>query len=214
MVLILVLILLIGICYIKYVGNKDLIKNHCKTEEDKENAKNARKVYSSTKTTKALLIASGLSLIIVILLKFTNIDYTIRDFISSDLIEKRKFSYLYFLIPLYILVSRQIIIEVNIGDFLYKFFNVEEPQLPEGTFKSLLLKKGGSKEKASFEEMLKQKEMEMQAMPEILDPTLPEAPNIIRDEPTEEPKKEESTEPKEEPLAREQEKIELPETKK
>ena len=138
MILVIVLILLFGVCYIKYIGNKELIKNNCKTEIDKENAKNARKVYSSTKTTKALLILSFVSLVIVFLLKFTDIDYIIRDFISADLIEKRNISYLTFLIPFYILISRQIIIEVNLGDFLYKFFNVEEPQLEEGAIKSLL----------------------------------------------------------------------------
>ncbi len=217
MILVLVLVLLVGVCYIKYMGNKELIKNNCKTEVDKDNAKNARKVYSSTKTSKALLILSFVSLIIVFLLKFTDIDYIIRDFVSTELIERRSISYLAFLIPFYILVSRQIIIEVNLGDFLYKFFNVEEPQLEEGAIKSLLFKKSTAKEKATFEEMLKQKEAEMQSMPEILDPN-PEAPKIITDEKKEEQKPVEKEEvATEQPLAREEEKkeeIELPEIKK
>lgn len=215
MILVIVLILLFGVCYIKYIGNKELIKNNCKTEIDKENAKNARKVYSSTKTTKALLILSFVSLVIVFLLKFTDIDYIIRDFISADLIEKRNISYLTFLIPFYILISRQIIIEVNLGDFLYKFFNVEEPQLEEGAIKSLL-KKSTPKGKTSFEEMLKQKEEELQSIPEILDPN-PEAPNIIKEDDKKTNVKKDEEPIIEKPLERETEKeneIELPEMKK
>lgn len=214
MVLILILILLIGICYIKYIGNKELIKNNCKTEEDQNNAKNARKVYSTTKTSYVILALSGLSLIIVLLLNFTNIDYAIRDFISTEIVEKREFSYYSYLIPIYILVCRQIIIEVNLGEFLYKFFNVEEPEMDNTFIKNILSKKNKSQEKLSFEEMLRQKEQEMQSMPEILDPE-PEAPNIIKDEPKAKVKDvKEEINPEEKPLGREQETLDLPEIKK
>jgi len=214
MVLILILILLIGICYIKYIGNKELIKNNCKNEEDQNNAKNARKVYSSTKTSNVILILSGLSLIIVLLLNFTNIDYAIRDFLSTEFVEKREFSYYSYLIPIYILVCRQIVIEVNLGEFLYKFFNVEEPEMDNTIIKNILSKKNKSQEKLSFEEMLRQKEQEIQSMPEILDPE-PEAPKIIKEEPKAEVKEvKEKINPEEKPLEREQENLDLPEIKK
>ncbi len=140
-VLLLVFIALCFIYYLKIMSNKDIVKQGCKTEQDKANVKNARKTYSTTKTAYFLLALAILSLIVVLLMQFTNIEYIIKDFISTEIIEETKsFSYKLYFIPLYIFISRQIIIEVNIGDFLYKFFNIEEPQLEESPVKMLLEK--------------------------------------------------------------------------
>ena len=123
------------------MSNKDIVKQGCKTDQDKANVKNARKTYSTTKTAYFLLILSVLSLIVILLMQFTNIEYVIKDFISTEIIEETKtFSYKLYFIPLYIFISRQIIIEVNLGDFLYKFFNIEEPQLEENPVKMILEK--------------------------------------------------------------------------
>ena len=161
MILVLVLIVMGLVCYVKFTNNKELAKKNCKSETDKANVKNARKTYSRTITTKVLLILSLVSLIIVMLMNFTDIEFFLKDFISADIVEKGKtFSYYFYLIPLYILVSRQIIIEVNLGDFLYKFFNVEEPEPEGGMIKGLLYKKAGPKQKLSLQEYVESLEAE------------------------------------------------------
>ena len=180
MILTIVLLMLVGIAYLKYSGNNELAKKCCKTEQDKANVKNARKVYSSTKTTKALLILTFLAAIVVCLLVFTNADYFIRDFLSADFVNKKEYSYYLLLIPFYILVSRQIIIEVNLGDFLYKFFNEEEPVLEENLIKTLLYKKGtkNNPEERKVEEPAKEEQQE-ESKEEVVDLPKETPPNDI-----------------------------------
>jgi len=140
-VLLLIFIALCFVYYLKILSNKDIVKQGCKTEQDKANVKNARKTYSSTITVKILLGISIISLIVIVLMQFTNIEYLIKDFISAEIIEETSsFSYKLYFIPLYVFISRQIIIEVNLGDFLYKFFNIEEPELEENPVKMILEK--------------------------------------------------------------------------
>jgi len=146
MVLILILAFLFVIYYVKLTGNIDIAKQCCKTEQDKANVKNARKIYSTTKASIGLIVLAVLSLIVVLLLHFTNISYVVKDFISADFVDKTKkdFNLFSYLIPLYIIACRQIMIEVKVSEFLYKFFNVEEPELEENplnSIKSLLYKK-------------------------------------------------------------------------
>ena len=141
MILTIVLVILVLIWYVKYSGNKELIKEHCKTPNDKANIINAKKVYKNDRTSMALLILSIVALVIVLLVKFTKIDFLIHDYISTDIVEEKDFGYIIFLIPCYIYVSRLIINEVRIGDFLYKFFQVKEPELEENLLKTILYKK-------------------------------------------------------------------------
>ncbi len=141
MVLIIVLVFMILVYLVKKSSNSELIKENCKTPNDKANVVNARKVYNNTTTSKVLLIASFVALIFAILLKFTSLEYAIRDYISSDIVEEKDFSYLIFVAPAYIFVSRLIINEVKLGDFLYKFFEVKEPELEENLIKTILFKK-------------------------------------------------------------------------
>ena len=90
MILVLVLIVMGLVCYVKFTNNKELAKKNCKSETDKANVKNARKTYSRTITTKVLLILSLVSLIIVMLMNFTDIEFFLKDFISADIVEKGK----------------------------------------------------------------------------------------------------------------------------
>ena len=142
MVLILILVFLCLMLYAKISTNKDTVKQACKTEQDKANVKNARKVYSTTKEAKILVAASVISLIAVILMRTTNIIYIVKDYVSADLVDENQSISIYcYLIPVYILVCRQIVVEVKISEFLYKFFNVEEQVLEENPLKNLLYKK-------------------------------------------------------------------------
>ena len=160
MILIIVLVLMVIVYYVKYTGNQELIKEHCKTPNDKANIINAKKVYKGTRTSNVLLILSFVSLIAVIIIKFTSLDYLIHDYFSSDIVEEKDFSNLIFLIPGYIFVSRLIINEVKIGDFLYKFFQVKEPELEENIIKSILFKKPAQKAPATDENTPEQNKSE------------------------------------------------------
>jgi len=182
MILILILAFLCVIYYVKLTGNKDIAKQCCKTEQDKANVKNARKIYSTTKTSIGLIVIAVISLIVVLLLHFTNIGYVVKDFISADFVDEteKKFNLFSYLIPLYIIACRQIMIEVKVSEFLYKFFNVEEPQLEENplnSLKSLLYKKKPSDQKVE----VKKEEVKVEE---------PKVEEIQQEPPKEEPKTE------------------------
>ncbi len=189
MVLILILAFLFVIYYVKLTGNKDIAKQCCKTEQDKANVKNARKIYSTTKTSIGLIVLAVVALIVVLLLHFTDISYVVKDFISTDFVDKteKKFNLFSYLIPLYIIACRQIMIEVKVSEFLYKFFNVEEPQLEENplnSLKSLLYKKkpANNKNEPKQPEEIKQPEP-VKEEPKIEEPPKEEPkPEITEEE--------------------------------
>ncbi len=142
-----ILILLIIICAARLSNNEDLIVKNCKNENDYENIKNAKKVFRKSKVAKNLMLLIYAIIIILLLCAFTDIDFQIIDFISTDIISKESitFNYNLFFIPIYIYVIRECIIQVKIGEFLLKFFNDNEPIPPEINLKSLLYKKKKTK---------------------------------------------------------------------
>ena len=202
MVLIIVLVFMIIVWLVKKSSNAEVIKENCKNPNDKANVVNARKVYNNTITSKVLLIASFAAVIFCILLKFTSLEYVIRDYISSDIVEEKDFSYLIFLAPAYIFVSRLIINEVKLGDFLYKFFKVEEPVLEENPLKSILFKKATKTPEETPENAQQEETKPEEKKEEIKEEEKKE------ETPKEELPKETTTEPPKE------EKVELPEEKK
>lgn len=126
---------------IKKSNNDDLIKENCKNQEQYENIINAQKVYHRTKLSKILIAITALILIIFILWDFTSIEVAIIEFISPEFYTETPFDRTLYFIPIYVLVAREIIIQVKIGEFLLKYFNVEEPVLEENIIKSILYKK-------------------------------------------------------------------------
>lgn len=145
-----VLALLILICALRICNNEDLIVKNCKSEEDLANIKNAKKVFRKTKTYKYLLILFYVSIIVLLICAFTDYDTKIVDFLSAQLVyeEDMVFNNNYFFIPIYILVIREMLIQVKIGEFLLKYFNTEEEQPEEINLKALLYKKPKVKEKS------------------------------------------------------------------
>ena len=140
--LIIIVIILILLCIVRISNNNDLIKENSKDKKnDLENVKNARKYFSNKKTFKCLLIASIISIIIIIICDFTSIDAAIIDYFSTDIYQEKELNKVLYLVPIYIFVIREIIIEVKIGDFLFKYYKVEEPVLEENLLKTILYKK-------------------------------------------------------------------------
>ncbi len=140
--ILIILIFLILIYLVKVSNNHDIIKEHCKTEENKANVKNAKKVFNKTKYSSALLILSLLSLIIIIICQFTKLDTIIIDYFSVDFYTEDFFNINYYYLPAFLFISRQIIIEVKISEFLHKYFEVVEEEVNSADLiKNILYKK-------------------------------------------------------------------------
>lgn len=143
MLLIIILIMLFFLVYIRISNNNDLIYNNTKDETDIANINNAKKVFRKSKTANNLFLASLLLLIILMICNFTDIDYKIIDFVAIDFVDELEFDYYLYLIPIYILAIREVFIQVKIGEFLLKYFKVEEVEIKitEEVIKPLLYKK-------------------------------------------------------------------------
>lgn len=141
MVITVVLLCLIGLYIFKLNGNAEIIKENCKTDSDAVNVKNGQKVFYKTKISIILLIAGLLTLALCLICNFTDLGNKVIDYFSYDFYEAQEFNINYYFIPVYIFVIREIIVQVKIGDFLYKYFNVKEPELEENLLKTILYKK-------------------------------------------------------------------------
>ena len=60
---------------------------------------------------------------------FTSIDYFILDYVSADFVTEPEFDRLLYFTPAFIMISNLIYTQVNIGDFLLKFFKTQEEEL-------------------------------------------------------------------------------------
>jgi hypothetical protein len=137
-----ILVLLIIIYITRKSNNNDIIKENCKDKlTDIANIKNARKYYSKKKTFKYLLIAFFITLIGLLLCDFTKIDINLINYFAYEIHQEQEINKNLYLVPIYLLIIREIILEVKIGDFLFKYYKVEEPVLEEGLLKTLLYKK-------------------------------------------------------------------------
>ena len=160
-------ILLCLICLVKIVNNNDIIKEKQKSTEDKANIKNARKVYSNSKTAQILLILVGVTILIIILCQFTKIDTIIINYFSSDFYEEDFFKMNYYYLPAFLLVIRQIIIEVKVSEFLYKYFNVTEEEInTKDLIKGILYKKKPANNKEQAKEEIETQVSDTSTLPE------------------------------------------------
>lgn len=140
--LIAVLIFIILLYLVKVSNNKEVIKKNCKDDYDKANIKNAKKVYSHSKLSIILLVLFFTSLIVLLLCQFTSLEAVIIDYFMTDFYEEKALDYNLYLIPAYIIVCRGILIQVNLADYLFKYFKVEEEQIAgKELIKNILYKK-------------------------------------------------------------------------
>lgn len=143
-ILFVILIFTILIYIVKISNNDDLIKNHSKDKiTDKANLKNARNVFSKTKTSKIALALAIITLLLCLICDFTSIEANIINYISTDIYEEVAFDRLLYLAPIFIYLCRNIVIEVKAGEFLLKYYKTEEEKLEINTnaLKSILYKK-------------------------------------------------------------------------
>lgn len=127
--LLIILILLVLIYIVRISNNNDIIKNNAKTVEQMQVIKAEKKKQHFTKVSKALTLISIVLLIIFLLMDFTSIDYFILDYVSADFVTEPEFDRLLYFAPAFIMISNLIYTQVNIGDFLLKFFKTQEEEL-------------------------------------------------------------------------------------
>lgn len=135
-----VLILLTAMYIIKLITNKDLVHDYGKDELDIANYKNARKYYAKTRTSIVVLIAAIALIIGLLLCDFTSIDASIIDYFSADFYTENELDRTLYYLPIYLYIIRLLVIEVKVGDYLYKYFKVDEPVLEENPLKSINVK--------------------------------------------------------------------------
>lgn len=137
-----ILVLLIILYLVRISNNQDIIKENMKDPiTDKANIKNAKKYYSRKKTYQILLYISILLLIICILWDFTDLEVSVINYISYNIYKEEEFNRNIYLFPIYLILIRQIILEVKLGDFLFKYYEIKEPVLEENPLKTILYKK-------------------------------------------------------------------------
>jgi Ca2+/H+ antiporter len=136
MILIIVLIFLILLYIVRISNNKDIIKENSKDQiTDNANIKNARKHFANKKTFKYLLLLTILLTIVFLISDFTSIEAEVIDYFALDFYQEQEFNRILYLIPIYIIVVRNIILEVKMGEFLFKYYKVDEPVLDESLLK-------------------------------------------------------------------------------
>ncbi len=143
--LIIILILLVLVYFVRISNNNDLINNNAKTEEDMQAIKEGKRKQYKSKVFIILTIASILLLIAFILFDFTNIDYILMDYFSADFVTEQEFDKLFYFIPAFLLITNLIYTQVNIGDFILRYFKTKEEEMEikinKDTIMGLLYKK-------------------------------------------------------------------------
>lgn len=124
-----ILIFVLLICVVKIVSNNDMIKEHSKTPEDKANVKNAKRVFSNAIYANILIIAAAIITLLIVLCQFTTLDTILINYFSTDFYKDDFYNVNFYYIPAFIILTRKIIIEVKISEFLHKYFNVIEEEV-------------------------------------------------------------------------------------
>lgn len=124
-----ILIFLVLLCFVKISNNNDIIDAKCETVEDQANVKNAKKVFSRARYSIIMLIISIFFILLIIICQFTNLDTIVINYFSVDIYQADFFNANYYYIPIFLLISRQILLEVKLSEFLHKYFEVKEEEI-------------------------------------------------------------------------------------
>lgn len=136
--------LILFIFIIRKSNTDDLIKEANLTTKEKLKSFNENVLLiKSTKFSCILLCATLLSIIAILLIRQTDIDLFFIKYFDSILVkEGLNVPITWYALPFFILVIRGIIVEVNIGDYIKKTYNLTEIEVDvKGEVKNLLIKK-------------------------------------------------------------------------
>jgi len=152
---IILLILLFFVAFLRISNNNDIIKKNNKTTVDTANIKNALSHYQKSKASIISLIIIIILFIACILCEFTDIETTIIDALSTEIIGTVELDRIFYLLPFYLLGIREILIQVQYGEFLLKYYNDKEEivniNFKKINLKSILYKKPSPKKTKSSE---------------------------------------------------------------
>lgn len=140
----LILGLILFIFIIRKSNTDDLIKEaNITTNEQKKEFEDKVIDIKSTKFSCLLLLACLLSIIVIAIIRHTSIELFFIQYFDNALRKEEMYIPLaWYALPFFIIVVRGIIVEVNIGDYIKKSYNLTEVEVDvKGEVKNLLVKK-------------------------------------------------------------------------
>ena len=183
--------ILLGLILLLYVvrrsNTSDLYKlANITTNEQIKNYDDSILVIKSTKFSCLLLLCALISLITITLIRHTKIELFFMNYFGTEIYrDDISINFAWYALPFFIIIIRGIIIEVNIGDYLKKNYNLTEEEISaKEAVKGLLFKP-----KKQTEEIETLEELNVQSNEQITPPTvtpIPETPTTAP-QPTPEP---------------------------
>lgn len=127
--------ILIGFIFLIYLVRKsntdDLIKQANITTDDQKNklAEESLK-YKTTKFSCLLFSIALISLVAIAAIRLTSLEVAFLDYFGTGINHKEVYiSPIWYITPFFVLVIRGIIIEVNLGDYVLRTYNLKEEEI-------------------------------------------------------------------------------------
>lgn len=121
---------IVFIYFIRKSNTNDLIKQANLNDEQEDIFEDAVAEIKSTKLSCAFLAISLISTIVIVLIRFTTIELFFMNYFGDGWFrEDITISLAYYGIPFFALIIRGIIIQVNIGDYIKKHYNLHEEEV-------------------------------------------------------------------------------------
>ena len=180
--------LIVFIYFIRKSNTSDLIKQaNMTTEEQLDKFEEAVQTIKSTQFSCLLLAICLISLITVGLIRHTSIELFFMNYFGTGIFRDQvEISYLWYGIPFFSLVIRGIIIQVNIGDYIKKNFDLQEEEINVIAEGKKLLTKPKKKQNTTEEQIIETLEPIVTATP--IDTTPASTPQpVATPEPTPQP---------------------------
>ena len=139
--------ILLGLILLVYIvrrsNTSDLYKlANITTDEQVKNYDDSILVIKSTKFSCLLLLCALISLITITLIRHTKIELFFMNYFGTEIYrDDISINFAWYALPFFIIIIRGIIIEVNIGDYLKKNYNLTEEEISvKEAVKGLLFK--------------------------------------------------------------------------
>lgn len=183
-----ILLSLILLLYVVRRSNtSDLYKlANITTDEQINNYNDSILTIKSTKFSCLLLLCALISLVTITLIRHTKIELFFMNYFGTGIFrDDISIHYAWYALPFFIIIIRGIIIEVNIGDYLKKNYNLTEEEISaKEAVKGLLFKP-----KKQTEEIETLEELNVQHIEQVTPPTVTQTPETptTAPQPTTEP---------------------------
>lgn len=121
---------IVFIYFIRKSNTNDLVKQANLNDEQEDAFEEAVAEIKSTKLSCAFLAISLISIIVIVLIRFTTIELFFMNYFGNGWFrEDITVSLAYYGIPFFALIIRGIIIQVNIGDYIKKNYDLHEEEV-------------------------------------------------------------------------------------